>query len=98
MAPRFSIDIDYPAEKMALSRQRMAARAERRYVDRVPVNYCVVPRYFAPVFGLPYLDFFRDVETQYYWLLQFAKYHIEQIPSDFCTESNHRRASRISTT
>ncbi len=85
MAPRFCMDIDYPPEKMALSRQRMAARSERRYVDRAPVNYCVVPRYFAPIFGLPYLDFFRDVETQYYWLLQFAKYHIEQIPSDFCT-------------
>jgi hypothetical protein len=85
MAARFTIDIDYPPEKMALSRQRMAARSERRYVDRVPVNYCVVPRYFAPIFGLPYLDFFRDVETQYYWLLQFCKYHIEQIPSDFCT-------------
>ena len=38
-----------------------------------------------PLFDLPYLDFFKDAETQYYWLLQFAKYQIENIPSDYCT-------------
>lgn len=83
---RFEINIDYPVEKMARSRERLEARRQFRYIDRVPVNYCVVPRYFAPIFGLRYLDFFCDAETQYYWLLQFAKFHIEQIPSDFCTE------------
>ena len=83
---RFEIDIDYPLEKMELSRRRMEARRQFRYIDRAPVNYCVVPRYFAPIFGLPYLDFFKDVETQYYWQLQFAKYQIENIPADFCTD------------
>ena len=82
---RFEINIDYPLEKMELSRKRLEARSKFRYVDRVPVNYCVVPRYFAPLFGLRYIDFFKDAETQYYWLLQFAKYHIENIPSDLCT-------------
>ena len=82
---RFAINIDYAPEEMALSRERMEARSHFRYVDRVPVNYCVVPRYFATEFGLRYLDFFRDVETQYYWQLQFAKYQIERIPSDACT-------------
>lgn len=81
----FELDIDYSPDEMAASRARMQARAERRYVDRVPVNYCVVPRYFAPIFRVPYLDLFRDVETHYYWLLQFAKYQIENIPSDACT-------------
>jgi len=82
---RFEINIDYPLEKMELSRERMEARYHFRYHDRVPVNYCVVPRYFAPIHDLPYLDFFKDAETQYYWLLQFAKYQIENIPADFCT-------------
>ncbi len=82
---RYQIDIDYSPEKMELSRLRMEARLRREYVDRPPVNYCVVPRYFAPLFNLPYLDFFKDVETQYYWLLQFAKFQIENIPSDYCT-------------
>ena len=82
---RFEISIDYPPEKMELSRRRMEARSNFRYVDRAPVNYCVVPRYFAPLFGLRYLDFFQDVETQYSWLLQFAQYQIERIPSDYCT-------------
>ena len=79
---RYEIHIDYPVEKMALNRQRMQARLDFRYVDRVPVGFCVVPRYFAPLLGLRYKDFFKDVETQYYWQLQFAKYRIEHIPED----------------
>ena len=82
---RFEISIDYPLEKMELSCKRMALRPAFRYLDRVPVNYCVVPRYFAPLFGLRYIDFFKDAETQYYWLLQFAKFQIENIPCDYCT-------------
>ena len=81
----FELTIDYPEEKMELSRKRMEARLDFQIIDRVPVNYCVVPRYFAPIFDLPYLDFFKDARTQYYWLLEFAKYQIENIPSDFCT-------------
>lgn len=83
---RFEINIDYPLEKMEQNRRRMEARTQFRYIDRVPINYCVVPRFFAPVFDLPYLDFFKDCETQYYWLLQFARYQVENIPADFCTE------------
>lgn len=79
---RFELDIDYPLEKMVASRKRMEARLDYRYVDRVPVGFCVVPRYFAPLFGLRYRDFFADAETQYYWQLQFAKFRIEQIPED----------------
>ena len=83
---RFKLNIDYPFEKMELSRKRMEARRSFHYTDRVPINYCIVPRFFAPLFGLRYIDIFKDAETQYYWLLQFAKYHIENIPSDYCLE------------
>ena len=82
---RFHLNLDYPLEKMELSRRRIEARAEFRYVDRVPVLYGVFPRYFAPLFDLPYLDFFNDAETQYHWQLQFAKYRIENLPEDYCT-------------
>lgn len=82
---RIEINIDYPMEKMEQSRKRLEAREKFRYVDRVPVQYCVVARYFAPLFNLRYIDFFKDAETQYYWRLQFAKYRIENIPEDFCT-------------
>jgi uroporphyrinogen-III decarboxylase len=81
---RFAVDVEYPAERMERSRRRMAARSSFRYVDRVPVQYCVVPRYFAPLFGLRYRDYFRDVETHYAWQLQFAKWRFEQIPEDTC--------------
>jgi uroporphyrinogen-III decarboxylase len=79
---RFNLNIDYPIEKMEMNRRRMQARLDFRYVDRLPVGFCVVPRYFAPLFGLRYRDFFKDVETQFYWQLQFAKYRIERIPED----------------
>lgn len=83
---RFSIDIDYPLEQMERNRQRMEARWRFEYVDRVPVGFCLVPRYFAPLFGMRYSDFFADAETQFYWQLQCAKYRIEHIVEDmFCT-------------
>ncbi len=83
---RFSLDIDYSLDKAEASRRRMDARYRYEIADRVPVGFCVVPRYFAPHLGLTYRDFFTDVETHYYWQLQFAKFRMEQIPEDmFCT-------------
>ena len=83
---RFTLDIDYPAEKMEQSRLRMAAAATRTYHDRVPVGFCVVPRYFTPIFGIPYNAIFTSAEEQYYWQLQFLKYRLENIPEDIvCT-------------
>jgi len=79
---RFRVKIDYPPEKMERSRKRMQARNRFAYVDRAPVGFCLAPRYFAPIFGIDYSEFFADVETQYYWQLQFAKYRIENIPED----------------
>ena len=82
---RFSLDIDYPLEEMEHSRKRVEARASYQYVDRVPVGFCLVPRYFAPILGVPYGELFKDPDTQYDWHLQFAKYRIENIPEDtFC--------------
>jgi uroporphyrinogen-III decarboxylase len=83
---RFNLAIDYSIEKMEQSRRRMEARAAFRYIDRVPIQYGLWGRYFTPFFKLRYIDFFQDVETQYNWLLQFAKYRIENIPEDFCLE------------
>ena len=82
---QFDLDIDYPLEKMELSRRRLEARNEFRYVDRVPILYGLFARYFAPLFNLRYIDFFKDAETHYHWLLQFAKYRIENIPEDYLT-------------
>lgn len=79
---RFQLDIDYSMELADANRQRLEARARYEVIDRVPVGFCVVPRYFAPIFGIPYGEIFKDVESQYYWLLQFAKYRIENIPED----------------
>lgn len=80
---RFTLDIDYPFEKMEASRARMEARSRYEYVDRVPVGFCLEPRYFAPAVGIPLGEFYKtDAETQYYWQLQFAKWRIEHVPED----------------
>lgn len=83
---KYSLNINYSIEKMEKSKKRMDAYPTYKYYDRVPVNFCVVPRYFTNAFGINYCEIFKDAETQYYWLLQFAKYQIENIPCDFCTE------------
>jgi uroporphyrinogen-III decarboxylase len=76
------VNIDFPAEKMAASRKRMEARDRLTYTDRVPVGFCLVPRYFAPVFGIPYNTIFRNAREHFHWQLQFLKYRIEHIPED----------------
>ncbi len=79
---RFTVDIDYTPEKMEANRQRMEARRRYEYIDRVPVGFCVEPRYFTPIFDMNYCEFFTDPATQFYWQLQFLKYRIEHIPED----------------
>jgi len=83
---RSRLNIDYPVDKMEQNRRRMEAGAAFRYVDRVPVGFCLVPRYFTPLFGIPYCAIFASAEEQYHWQLQFLKYRIENIPEDIvCT-------------
>jgi uroporphyrinogen-III decarboxylase len=83
---RFELDIDYPPDKMEENRRRMEAGAAFRYVDRVPVGFCLVPRFFTPLFGVPYSAIFASAEEQYHWQLEFLKYRIEHIPEDIvCT-------------
>lgn len=79
---RFDLHIDYPLDRMERNRRRMEARASFAYVDRVPVGFCLVPRYFAPCLGIPYGALFRNVEEHYYWQLQFLKYRLEHVPED----------------
>ena len=83
---RFHMDIDCPEEQMRLRRARIQARNAFGQPDRTPVGFCLVPRFFTPLFGIPYCEIFRDAETHYYWQLQFAKYRIENVVEDmFCT-------------
>ena len=83
---RFDVNIDYPIEKAEANRKRMQAREAFRYIDRVPVGFCLEPRYFTPIFDMPYNALFKNAEDQYYWQLQFLKYRIENIPEDMtCT-------------
>jgi hypothetical protein len=83
---RFDLHIDYPKARMEGNRRRMAVRADFAYADRVPVGFCLVPRYFAPRFGIPYRALFENVEEHYLWQLRFLKDRIEHVPEDMvCT-------------
>jgi uroporphyrinogen-III decarboxylase len=83
---RHVVDIDYPVEKMEQSRRRMEARGSFTYADRVPVGFCLVARYFTPLFDMPYRAFFESPEEQFHWQLQFLKFRLEHIPEDtVCT-------------
>ncbi len=48
----------------------------------MPVGFCLVPRYFTPIFGIPYNAIFTNPDDQFYWQLQFLKYRIENVPED----------------
>lgn len=82
---RHTLQIDYDPARFEINRRRLEARAAFRIHDRAPVAYCVVPRFFAPIFGMPYRELFSDAETQYRWLLEFAKYRMERITEDIWT-------------
>lgn len=82
---RRTIAIDYPVEEMEKSRKRVEAYNGFRRADRVPVSFCIVPRFFAKQLGIRYKDIFRDADAQFGYLLQFAKYQIENVRSDMLT-------------
>ena len=63
----------------------MEARNNFQYYDQVPVNFCVEARFFSPLAGIKLGDIRTDPETQYMYLLQFAKMQAELWTSDFLT-------------
>lgn len=79
---QFDLSIDYPLERMEASHRRMAARAAFTIADRAPVGFCLVPRFFTPLFGIPYRAIFESAREQFYWQLQFLKFRLENIPED----------------
>lgn len=83
---RHQLSIDYSAEQMEANRRRMEARGRFEYVDRVPVGFCLVPRFFTPLCGIPYKAILESAEAQFRWQLEFLKLRIERIPEDMiCT-------------
>ena len=84
---RYEMDIDYSVEEMEKNKKRMDAYRDRRWVDRVPVGLCIVPRYFAKAMNITYRDVFKDADTQYELLLEFLKFQMENIRSDMHTST-----------
>ncbi|HCT70245.1 MAG TPA: hypothetical protein DF409_03505, partial [Bacteroidales bacterium] len=82
---KYEIDIRYPFEEMAKSKARISAFSNYQRPDRVPVEFCLVPRYFTRQMGIPYKDLFISADKQYELLLYFAKYRCENIQSDELT-------------
>ena len=57
----YTLDVCYPEEKMQKSAHIMKARELKQYADRVPVNLCVVARFFTPLQGVGYNEIYKDV-------------------------------------
>ncbi len=64
----------------------MSAYQNFKRADRIPVNFCIVPRYFANQLGIRYKDIFKSADDQYEFLIQFAKYQLENVHSDALTQ------------
>ncbi|MBM4049156.1 MAG: hypothetical protein FJ279_28995 [Planctomycetes bacterium] len=77
------IDIRYPKEAMAKSRERMAAHREFRYVDRVPVVAGISARYTLQQRGVGFREFFNSPEAQVYHQLMNLKWRLENLREDF---------------
>ncbi|MBM4050967.1 MAG: hypothetical protein FJ279_38210, partial [Planctomycetes bacterium] len=77
------IDIRYPKEAMAKSRERMAAHQEFRYVDRVPVVAGISARYTLQQRGVGFREFFSSPEAQVYHQLMNLKWRLENLREDF---------------
>ena len=75
--------IDYPLAKMQDNLKRIIARQEFKYYDRVPVNFCIEPRYLCKFFGIPLSEYYKDAKTQFRYQIEFAKFQIENIPCDY---------------
>ena len=81
---RFSLRIAYPLDELRRTAERNRASVHRGYADRVPVGFCITPRIWTPVAGIPYGDLFRDVETHYALQLDYLKWRLEHVREDFC--------------
>jgi len=79
---RYEIKVNYPVDEIDKSRKRLESCANGTRYDRVPVSFCIVPRYFAKAMGVTYSDIFRDADVQFEFLLQSGKYLAENIKSD----------------
>lgn len=80
---RFSLRIAYPLDELRRTAERNRASVHRGYADRVPVGFCITPRIWTPVAGIPYGDLFRDVETHYALQLDYLKWRLEHVREDF---------------
>ena len=82
---RYELDIHYPLEEMEKSQRRVKAYEDFQRPDRVPVDFCLVPRYFTQRVGIPYSELFKSPERQFELQLEFLRYRIENIRSDMLT-------------
>jgi uroporphyrinogen-III decarboxylase len=82
---KYEINVRYPSDEMEKSRKRLEAYGNWTHHDRVPVSFCIVPRYFAKAMGVTYSDIFKSADAQFEFLLQSFKYLAENIKSDMVT-------------
>lgn len=76
------IRINITADELQHRSERMARAARFQPVDRVPVNMCMVARYWLPLIGGSFAEYFSDPEAMIRGQLLGAKWLLENIESD----------------
>ena len=76
------IELNYPEDQMLASRERMKARAQFSYFDRVPVVCSVSLRYILLERGVGYDEYFSNPESEVYHQLMNRKWRLEHIYDD----------------
>lgn len=77
-----TIELNYPIEKMRISRERMKANAQFEYYDRVPVVLGVSLRYILRERGIGYEEYFSSPESEIHHQLMNRKWRLEHINDD----------------
>jgi uroporphyrinogen-III decarboxylase len=82
MSPATIIDINIPWSEIVQREARVKAVYNHRYLDRVPVLPCILPRYWLQHQGLSWQQYIADPRTMLESQLQAHKWLLEEIPGD----------------
>ena len=77
-----TIDINIPWSEIVQRQARVKAAYDKRYLDRVPVLPCILPRFWLQHQGLTWQQYIADPRTMLESQLKAHKWLLEEVPGD----------------
>lgn len=62
--------------------KRNNARLYKKYYDRVPVGFCIEPRYICKFFKIPLGEYYKSAKIQLELAIEYFRFQVENIPCD----------------